>query len=223
MYRMDAHKSLSGYFWGRFASDHNSETRYNTTTYFRSMDRLYQRESDKRGQDRGFDVNLSFQNTVIGKKDAKIDFLWISNTGDDGNDFLQNYYFQDFQTLNTNFPTRIERSKAGSTNYTLLLQGDFKRHFGKTKFLEYGFKWNQRHFVNLFDYEKYKIPMWELDPKRSNNFDYSENIQALYGNYSAKMKKSPGISACGWKPPSSISNTDFPNPLTSIGSPLPPS
>lgn len=189
MYRMDSHKSLSGYVWGRFASDHNSETRFNTTTYYRAMDRLYQRESDKRGQDLGFDLNLSYQNTIMGKKDSKIDFLWITNDGDDGNDFLQNYYFQDFQTLNTNFPTRIERSRAGSTNYTLLLQGDFKRNFGKAKFLEYGFKWNQRHFVNLFDYEKYKLPIWELDPKRSNNFDYLENIQALYGNYSTKTKK----------------------------------
>ena len=189
MYRMDKNKSLSGYFWGRFASDHNSETRLNTTTYFRAMERLYRRESDKRGQDLGFDLNLSFQNTIIGKKEAKIDLLWISNQGDDGNDFLQNYYFQNFQTLNTNFPTRIERSRAGSSNYTLLFQGDFKRNFGKTKFLEYGFKWNQRKFVNLFDYEKLKLTSWELDLKRSNNFDYLENIQALYGNYSSKIKK----------------------------------
>ncbi len=189
MYRIDAHKSLSGYLWARFAGDHNSETRFNTTTYYRTIDRLYQRESDKRGRDQGFDLNLSYQNTVIGKKDAKIDFVWINNDGQDGNDFLQNYYYENFQTLNTNFPTRIERSRAGSTNYTMLLQGDFKRNFGKTRFFEYGFKWNQRQYGNLFDYEKFKMPNWELDPKRSNNFDYLENIQAIYGNYSAKIKK----------------------------------
>jgi outer membrane receptor for ferrienterochelin and colicin len=184
IYNFSKDRSLGISFIGRLSSDHNSEIRYNTSEFVYAADRLYARDADKKGQDFGFDLNLSYSPSANGK----IDFLWIQNQGSDANSFFQHYYFGDFETPNPNIPVRYERSSASSANSTLLLQGDWTKSFGKRGLLEYGFKFNSRFFENDFLYEKQKEGIYLRDAKRSNGLVYREHIQAAYVSYAYENK-----------------------------------
>jgi hypothetical protein len=125
-YRINPRWSLGFQTIARYSEDHNDEERQNLSEFIRAPDRYYIRDADKRGDDRGIDVLVSLG--TIGKRrtTAHLDFLWIRNLGADQNDFIQRYFFGGFDIPNSNVPTRFEQSSALSTNYTLLLQGDWE-------------------------------------------------------------------------------------------------
>ena len=179
-YRLNPRWSLGMQLITRYSKDHNNEVRQNLSQFIRSADRYYIRDADKRGDDRGMDVLISLGTIAKQKTTAHLDFLWIRNMGSDQNDFTQRYFYDGFDIPNTNFPNRIEQSSALSSNYTLLLQGDWETQWSKKLRLDYGFKVTERFFDTDFRYEKLK-GTWELDTKRSNAFTYVERIQAIYG------------------------------------------
>ena len=182
VYTISKDRSIGISLIGRLSSDHNSEVRYNQSEFAYAADRFYARDADKKGTDRGFDLNLSYSPNANGK----IDFLWIQNQGSDANDFFQHYYYGDFDTPNPNIPERFERSSASSANSSFLLQGDWTKSISKKSFVEYGFRFNSRFFENSFLYEKQKDGLYERDNKRSNGLIYEEHIQAAYVSYSHK-------------------------------------
>ncbi len=173
---------------GRYSADQNNEKRLNYSQFVRAPDRYYIRDADKRGDDRGMDMLISLGTIAKQRTTAHLDLLWIRNVGSDQNDFTQRYFYGGFDAPNSNFPTRVERSSASSSNYTLLLQGDWETQFSKKLRVDYGFKVTERLFDTDFRYEKFQGD-WTVDLKRSNTFTYIERIQAIYGSsrYSTKL------------------------------------
>jgi len=167
---------------GRAALDENNEERQNKTRYLSSPQRLYIRDAIKIGTDYGVDVTLSYQ-TKKKLSESSIDFLWIQNTGKDRNDFVQKYYYNDFDTYNSNIPPKFERSATDNQNHTFIFQGDWIRKINTQTNFAYGFKWSNRIFQNQFSYEKLKNNLWQIDIARSNNFDYQENVVAVYSQW----------------------------------------
>ena len=172
---------------GRAADDDNDEIRQNRTRFLSAPQRLYIRDALKKGQDFGMDFSISFQ-TKKKKSESSIDFLWIENSGKDRNNFVQNYYFNDFDTFNSNIPQRLERSGNDNQNHTFILQGDWVKKMNSHVNLSYGFKWSKRAFNNQFSYEKFRNEAWQIDLARSNNFAYQENIGAMYGQWTYTQK-----------------------------------
>jgi len=173
---------------GRYSADHNNEARLNFSQFVRAPDRYYIRDANKQGDDRGMDVLISLGTVGKQRTTAHLDFLWIRNMGSDQNDFLQRYFYGGFDIPNTNFPNRIEQSSARSGNYTLLFQGDWETQLSKKLRVDYGFKLTERLFDTDFRYEKFQ-GVWNIDPKRSNAFQYLERIQAVYGAAKLSTKK----------------------------------
>ncbi|MHA8065509.1 TonB-dependent receptor domain-containing protein [Aquirufa sp. ROCK2-A2] len=173
-------------FLGRAALDENNEIRQNRTKYLSSPQRLYIRDALKKGTDYGFDFSISYQ-TKKRKSESSLDFLWINNVGKDRNDFVQNYYYNDFETFNSNIPQRLERSANDNQNHTFILQGDWIQKIKPKANWGYGFKWSNRSFSNQFSYEKWKTNLWQIDRARSNQFDYDENIAALYTQWTQTL------------------------------------
>lgn len=180
-YSLNPRWSLGAQWIGRLASDHNDEKRMNRSQFVRAPDRYYIRDADKRGEDRGMDILVSLRTVGKQRTSVNLDFLWIRNQGSDQNDFLQRYFYEGFDTPNSNIPNRIEQSSAISSNYTLLFQGDWETQYSKKLRLEYGFKVTERLFDTDFRYERLR-GTWELDTRRSNQFTYLERIQAIYGS-----------------------------------------
>lgn len=187
-YRLNPGWSLGMQVITRFAQDHNDEARQNLSQFDRAPDRYYIRDADKRGNDRGLDVLISLRTNGKQRTTTHLDFLWIRNIGADQNDFIQRYFFDGFDIPNPNFPTRFEQSSALSSNYTLLLQGDWETQFSKKFRLDYGFKVTERLFDTDFRYERLRGE-WMLDTRRSNAFTYRERVQAIYGSSRFATKK----------------------------------
>ena len=67
------------------------------------------------------------------------------------------------------------------TDYSLPLKGDEK--------IEAGFKNSYTTNNNLFNFYNQSMLDWTLDPRRSNDFTYNENISAIYADYMNRIKK----------------------------------
>lgn len=179
-YAFDKNHALALNVVGRISSDAIQETRFNESRYARAPDRFYIRDADKRGNDSGIDVGLSYHHQVPNRWDGSLNLLWITNSGEDANQFNQNYFFDGFDVPNSNVIPRIEESKAQSMNQTLLAQGDWKRILSPKKSIEFGFRFQARQFESDFLYAKFLQNTWNIDSKRSNAFRYQEAVQAVY-------------------------------------------
>lgn len=106
----------------------------------------------------------------------------------DGNQLQPNYYFDPTGTIPTSQAIYRFISPTDINIYTL--KGDYEQNFRKGR-LGIGFKTSVIRTENNFgryDVQQLKPEVRTLDVDRSNQFNYSENINALYVNYNKQYK-----------------------------------
>ena len=106
---------------------------------------------------------------------------------------------QDYSYFLGNFATRQRYKGQSSDSYNQTINVSWKVDFQKKLFtdgkLETGFKFNSNTNDNNYDAQINNDSVYINDTTRTNNFEYTENIYALYLSYSHKFGKKLNIRA----------------------------
>lgn len=132
-----------------------------------------------------FNLNYRFADTAGHELNVDADYGFFHN---DGNQLQPNYYYN--ASGNTLLSQVIYRFIAPTDINIYTLKADYEQNFKKGK-LGLGAKTSVIRTENnfqRFDVQQLKPEIRSLDVPRSNQFEYSENINALYVNYNRPLK-----------------------------------
>ena len=132
-----------------------------------------------------FNLNYRFADTAGHELNIDADYGFFHN---DGNQLQPNYYYD--ASGNTLLSQVIYRFIAPTDINIYTLKADYEQNFKKGK-LGLGAKTTVIRTENnfqRFDVQQLSPEVKTLDVPRSNQFDYSENVNALYINYNRPLK-----------------------------------
>jgi outer membrane receptor protein involved in Fe transport len=191
---LSKNQTISASVLRRNALEKNDDQRFSTSDYLRegSASRLYIRNGQKWGTQMGMDYTLGYQIKLPKpQQELTIDAVYLTNDGQDNNDFVQAYFAGNFTKPSQTEPTRYEASRANGQNNQLTIQTDYVHPLGPKNRIEIGLRANIRHLSDDFQYlvlDKF-LDIYFSDDTRSNRFVYDENVQAGYVSYAFKEKK----------------------------------
>lgn len=130
-----------------------------------------------------YSTNLNLKHQFDDKgKELTIDADYARYDGKSANQLSTNYF--DANGLPKSSPEQV-RNAMPSDIAIGVLKLDYTQPLGTGKF-ETGFKSSLVASDNIMEFET-KLDDWTIDPKRSNQFKYNENINAAYLNFSGKI------------------------------------
>lgn len=134
--------------------------------------------SNSRNGEIGFSINHSFDNA------KKHTLLFLANMSGSANK-NNSQYRQDESGVFRQF----QNTKTNTANILPLAQLDYTRPIGNKKVFESGLKFSMRKIDNDFyaDTLNYNAETYDVDRSLTNNFIYSEIINAAYVNYSQEF------------------------------------
>lgn len=157
--------------------------------------RNFNRYSESSREIDSYNYTLSYKRTFSTKgKELTADFMVIDNAMAGLQDIIQNEYSAGAVTGDT----AMQLSTSQNTNRMYTAQLNFITPVGNGGRLETGFKSTVKDITmrnNLSDYS-YLLMKWIENESAVNNFDYFEQIHAVYGIYSAtydKLKYQAGL------------------------------
>ncbi len=109
------------------------------------------------------------------------------------NSEIENSIFTEKFFTSENIPSGIDDTQQRSNNEEgesrLITKLDYVRPFGKDGKFEAGYQGSYRNIRNDFLVEQLNDQVWEVFDGLSNNFNYEENIHAVYAMYGNKINK----------------------------------
>lgn len=144
------------------------------------------RISEQGGSSLSMIYNLNYS-TVF--KDPKQKLEFDANYVSYGAPIEGNFTQEDLMNPNTD-PIRQYNSDV-KNNHVLNVKADYTHPFKDKGKLEVGIKGGYRQINNNFDFQNfnYTNQSFETDNNLSNNFQYTEQVYAVYGTYGHKIKK----------------------------------
>lgn len=133
----------------------------------------------------GINLNFRHQFDSTGREiSADADYIGYKNKA---NQFLDSRFYDEFG--NTSLPDELLNSSLPSNIKIASMKVDYVHPLKKGAKLEAGAKSSYVTTDNNAVYQNYENGDWVLDTDRSNQFQYTENINALYVNSSKQFNK----------------------------------
>lgn len=175
--------TLSGSFrFGNFGSSNlNTNKDYNNTNTLTSY---FDRSSESdRGNSSG-NYTLSYKKTWDNKtQELTGDIMYSKSSMDNASDITQTYYNTGFGPL---IAPSLQKTMSDNTNKMLLMQANYVQPLGSWGRLESGLRSMIRNMGMSNNYLAwdYSTSAWGASSLIDNQYDYKEQIHALYGIYS---------------------------------------
>ncbi|TCC96098.1 outer membrane beta-barrel family protein [Pedobacter hiemivivus] len=134
----------------------------------------------------GISYNLNYKGTIdtLGQE-ISVDADYSNYTGMENNNFNNRYLDAQGQTLK---PAYLFRNATPTKTNIKAIKADYIYPINKKMKLEAGIKSSFVKTDNNFIFENFENNEWINDNKRSNQFLYDENINAVYSNLTRKFK-----------------------------------
>ncbi len=175
-------------FLYRFA-DENNRTRITYDDFYPTTeaDSISFRNDDETEGDENIEYSLNFTRN-FSRKDQKLtfDLQYQNNNEQEGSNLIETIGTDRMDQL----PILIQRSNNDEIEERYMIQADYLHPFSKNGKLEFGTRYTDRLVGN--DYlvtEQNESGIYEVDSAFSNEFEYEEDVLAVYGIISNKVNK----------------------------------
>ncbi|MBW6490342.1 MAG: TonB-dependent receptor [Lentimicrobium sp.] len=149
--------------------------------------RNFNRFSESERNIKSYNYTVSYKRTYTTKgKELTADFIINDNEMNGNQDIVQTEFTPDFNPLQPS----LQLSSSRNTNMMYVAQANFAAPLANGSRIETGFKSSIKDITmrnGLSDFS-YPINDWIFNESAINNFDYFEQIHAVYGIYSASFK-----------------------------------
>lgn len=145
------------------------------------------RTEDQKEEEPNLEYSVNYKRTFNKKDQQWTTSLQYQDSFEDG---FSNYKET---TNNAEFvPTaddilQTSSNKEGERSW--LIQSDYEQPIGKAGKFEFGYRGSFRQIDNDYEVQNFLDNEWAIDPNLSNNFNYDENINAVYSSLSNKLGK----------------------------------
>ncbi|RMG87219.1 MAG: TonB-dependent receptor, partial [Bacteroidetes bacterium] len=144
------------------------------------------RTDDENESRNNLEYALTYKKLFTGKGHELVtDIRYEDQVEDENSDFREEYYHADF--LPTGKADSLQRAKNREQQNRLSIQIDYVRPFTKDHKFEAGYRSSFRNISNDYLVEEFDDSEWKNIVGLSNNFEYTENIHALYTQYGNKF------------------------------------
>lgn len=127
--------------------------------------------------------------TMGDKQELVIDLQYSMNNSLSENNFVEQFYYADWNEINTTPDSQLTISNNGMHQGTMRI--DYTHPFSKKMKLEVGYKGNIRWLGNDFKSELYDYSLMQMvnDTGRTNNFQFLEQVHAVYATFAQQLGK----------------------------------
>lgn len=181
-YFLNDFNTLTASFNYRNGQDNNeSEIRYYDylNSYPDNLTGITVRTQEELEKEPNLEYSLNYKRTF--KKEGQelmASVQYRESTESEDADYRETFYESDFSPLST--PDLLQRSYNEEGEKSLLLQTDYIHPFGKEGKFELGYRGSFRQIDNDYLVEEFIDESWQTLAGLSNDFNYDENIHALY-------------------------------------------
>ncbi|PHN05908.1 outer membrane beta-barrel family protein [Flavilitoribacter nigricans] len=181
-YFLNDRNTLTASFNYRNGRD-NNESRIEYYDYLNSypdnLTGITVRTQDELEKEPNLEYALNYKRTF--KKDGQellASVQYRQSTESEDADYRETFFESDFSPLTT--PDLLQRSYNEEGEKSLLLQTDYIQPIGREGKLEFGYRGSFRQIDNDYLVEEFADDVWGTLPNLSNDFNYDENIHAIY-------------------------------------------
>ncbi|WP_262920677.1 outer membrane beta-barrel family protein [Hymenobacter sp. 5516J-16] len=148
-------------------------------------DTLYSRDINRDGESRNYDLNAGYTRT-FGEKQPRREWAVLAQHTRSHSD--ESYRLDQYKSADVKqgLLEYRERSANLARNLETTLQSDYTHPFGEKNTLETGAKLIRRQVSSDYTLDTLQLNRqadFARSPRRSNAFDYSQNVLAAYGTY----------------------------------------
>ena len=137
------------------------------------------RTQDELEKEPNLEYDLSYKRTFKKKgQELTATIQYRESTESEDADYRETFFESDFSPLTT--PDLLQRSYNSEGEKSLLLQTDYVHPIGKEGKFEAGYRGSLRQIDNDYLVEEFGDNLWQRLDNLSNDFNYDENIHALY-------------------------------------------
>ena len=152
--------------------------------------RYFERSTHNTRNVNAFDYTLSYKHLFPQKgREYTNDIIFSSNKMENGIDIMH----QDFLTQDSSPAGKplLQQNIACNTNKVLTFQGNYIYPMKEDGRIEAGYKAAFRDMVMLYNYSNYNdsIGQWETREELKNQYDYTDQLYAIYGIYGNALGK----------------------------------
>jgi outer membrane receptor protein involved in Fe transport len=154
-----------------------------------SLLRYFERENVGLRDVNSYDYTLSFKHLFPQKgREYTNDIIYSSNDMNNGADInQQDYLYQGSEPVGDPF---VQKNTAVNTNKSLTVQGNYVYPMDENGRIETGYKAALRDMTMNYDYSYYNDSTgWVSQEDLKNQYDYSDQLYALYGIYGNSLGK----------------------------------
>ncbi len=171
----------------RVGDDYSDATTiFNDFNRARELVEVSERVQDETEKETDLEYELNYERKFEKKGQKLTAQLQYQNSEEtEAADYLQTTFDSDRNPLE--IPILQQRSINAEGNGTLLLKADYVHPFSKDKKFEVGTRNSFRNITNDYLVEEIVDGTWDKLTNLSNNFNYEENIYAVYGLYGNKI------------------------------------
>ena len=182
-YFINETNTLTGSFLYRVSDEKNvTDNIYRDYDLYRNPLATIYRTDTETEDDHNQEYSLNYKKKFKRKGHELTAFLqYRSNFETEASDIIEENY-EIASTINQKFD-----NAEGEENY--LLQIDYIHPIGKESKIETGYRGTLRNTENDYAVQELQNDIWITFDSLSNNFEYNEEIHAIYGIYSRKMDK----------------------------------
>jgi len=181
---------LTTAFSYRVGGDNNS-TEVQYLDYQNSLDNPTQivlRTDDEIEDDRNLEYALTYDKKFNKEgHNLLLDIRFQDNGEVEGSDFVEQYLDSDRNSQGK--PDLLQRSNNDENETQLFLRADYVYPFAKEGKFELGYLGSIRRINNDYIVEQFQDEAWKTLPNLTNDFNYIEDIHALYASFGNKIKK----------------------------------
>lgn len=189
-YFLDNYNTLTFSFRGRANSwNSNGITQNTTLNALDEITRYFERTNDNERKMRALNYTLSYKRTFDTKgAELTSDIIFGDFKMDRDENFVQSNF--DLNKLPTGEPDLLQKGLSDNKNKQWTIQTNYINPIEGFGRIETGYQISLRNFNSKNDYLNfdYNINDWSNDLSRKRNFEYKENIYAVYGIYSNNYK-----------------------------------
>lgn len=153
------------------------------------------REQSGKEDEPTFEINLNHKKTFEQEdRDWTTSLQIRESTEDQFSDYEELFYNAD--DTPTGLPVLLQRSFNKESERTAVLQSDYVHPFSEEGKWEAGYRGSLRNIDNDYLVEEFADDTWQTLPNLSNDFNYTEQVHALYtniGNKSGKLSYQAGL------------------------------
>lgn len=148
-------------------------------TYPDNLTGITVRTQDEVEVDPNMEYALNYKRTFKRKgQELTATVQYQESTESEDANYRETFFESDFSPLTT--PELLQRSFTDEGQTSLLLQTDYIHPIGKDGKFELGYRGSFGQIENNYLVEEFADNLWEKLPNLSNDFNYNENVHALY-------------------------------------------